>query len=376
MRAPGQETREQIRSERDLLRSIFEHLPDGVFITDGSFRIEFMNQELRYQFGDGVGKRCHELFGLTATNCLSCHAGMSAFGPPQRLEWCSLVTRGTYDMLVSPLPNPDGSTSRLHILRDVSEQKRLEAQLFHYSRTLEERVVEQTAHLRRQERLALLGEIASGLAHEIRTPLGALLTGVKLLEKDEPEGSERRFVLSLLRKETIRLKTKLSEFLTYARRRDPVLAASRVSDLLRDSLVLLQQDAELTGEVGIVLESAPDEESCYFDRTLMKEAILNLATNALQALNGKGRLLLRSFQTQGRQWIQVSDDGPGITPEDLDQIFKPFFTRKGDGTGLGLAIVHGIIEDHGGTIQGQSIPGRGATFTLSWPLAPASSSVG
>ncbi len=371
----GRETREQIRSERDLLRSIFEHLPDGVFITDGRFRIEFMNQELRYQFGDGVGKMCHELFGLGATNCLSCHAGMSAFGPPQRLEWCSMVTGGTYDMLVSPLANPDGSTSRLHILRDVSEQKRLEAQLLHYSRTLEERVVEQTAHLRRQERLALLGEIASGLAHEIRTPLGALLTGIKLLEKDDPEASERRLVLSLLKKETIRLKTKLSEFLSYARRRQPALAPERVSDLLRESLTLLRQDAELTGGARILLESAPEEEPCYFDRTLVKEVILNLATNALQALNGRGRLILRSFQTQGRQWIQVSDDGPGIAPEYLDHIFKPFFTRKHDGTGLGLAIVQGIVEDHGGAIQAQSIPGRGATFTLSWPLSPSSPSV-
>ena len=376
MRRQGKETREQIRNERDLLRNIFEHLPDGVFITDGAFRIEFMNQELRYQFGEGVGKRCHELFGLSATNCLSCHAGMSAFGPPQRLEWCSMVTRGTYDMLVSPLPNPDGSTSRLHILRDVSEQKRLEAELFHYSRTLEERVAEQTAHLRRQERLALLGEIASGLAHEIRTPLGALLTGIKLLEKDEPEGSERHFVLSLLRKETMRLKTKLSEFLSYAGRREPALAPDRTSDLLRESLTLLRQDTELAGEVGIVLESAAEEQPCHFDRPLMKEVILNLVTNALQAMHGRGRLILRSFQTQGRQWIQVSDDGPGIAPEDLDHIFKPFFTRKRDGTGLGLAIVQGIVEDHGGTIQARSVPGRGATFTLSWPLSPPSSSVG
>ena len=376
MTRQGKETREQLRNERDLLRSIFEHLPDGVFITDGAFRIEFMNQELRYQFGDGAGKRCHELFGLSATNCLSCHAGMSAFGPPQRLEWSSLVTRGTYEMLVSPLPNPDGSTSRLHILRDVGEQKRLEAQLFHYSRTLEERVAEQTAHLRRQERLAVLGEIASGLAHEIRTPLGALLTGIKLLEKDEPEGSERHFVLSLLRKETMGLKTKLSEFLSYARRREPALAPDLVSELLQESLTLLRQDTELAGEVMIVLESAPDEKPCFFDRTLMKEVVLNLATNALQAMQGGGRLILRNFQTQSRQWIQVSDDGPGIAPEDLDHLFKPFFTRKRDGTGLGLAIVQGIVEDHGGTIQARSIPGRGATFTLSWPLSPSMSSVG
>ncbi len=367
-----QKTREDSRNQQDLLRGILEHVMDGVFIADREFRVEFMNQELRYQFGDGVGKRCYAFFGLGPTNCLSCQEGMSVFGPPQRLEWCSRDTRSTYDMVVSPLPNPDGSTSRLHILRDVSEQKRLEAEMIEYSRTLEQRVAEQRRNLRRQERLAVLGEIASGLAHEIRTPLGALLTGIKLLDKDEPEGSERHLVLSLLKQETLRLKNKLSEFLSYARRREPALAQDRAADLLRESVTLLEQDTELTGEVRIVVEAAPDQGPCSFDRTLMKEAILNLATNALQALNGAGKLLFRSFQAQGRQWIQVSDDGPGIPPEDLDQIFKPFFTRRRDGTGLGLAIVQGIVEDHGGSIQARSIPGRGATFTLSWPLSPLS----
>jgi two-component system sensor histidine kinase HydH len=369
-------TPEQGENERDLLRSILEHVMDGVFIADRDFRIEFMNQELRYQFGDGVGKRCYEFFGLGPTNCLSCREGMSTFGPPQRLEWCSRETRSTYDMVVSPLPNLEGSTSRLHILRDVSEQKRLEAEMIEYARALEERVAEQRRHLRRQERLAVLGEIASGLAHEIRTPLGALLTGIKLLEKDEPEGSDRRLVLSLLKDETLRLKNKLSEFLSYARRRQPALAQDRVADLLRESATLLAQDTELAGEARIVLEAAPDERPCSFDRALMKEVILNLATNSLQALNGKGKLLFRSFQAQGRQWLQVSDDGPGIPPEDLEQIFKPFFTRKRDGTGLGLAIVQGIVEDHGGSIQARSIPGRGATFTLSWPLSLDSAPTG
>ena len=362
------DSNERIRGERDRLRNIFENLVDGIFITGRESRIEFMNQELRYQFGDGTGKTCHEFFGLSPNNCLHCHEGMSAFGPPQRLEWTSLVTRSTYDMLVSPLPNSDGTTSRLHILRDVSEQKRLEAQLLEHSHNLEKRVAEQARHLRRQERLALLGEIASGLAHEIRTPLGALLTGIKLLEREEQEGSERKHVLTMLRKETLRLKDKLSEFLTYARPREPVLSPGRVVDLLSETLTLLRQDSDLTGAVQIIHESAPEEAPCYFDRTLMKQVVLNLVTNALQALNGEGTIRLRNFQSEGRQWIQVSDDGPGIAPDDLEQIFKPFFSRRPDGTGLGLSIAQGIVEDHGGFIQARSIPGRGATFTVSWPL--------
>jgi two-component system sensor histidine kinase HydH len=301
-----------IRSERDRLRAIFESMMDGIFITGRNFQIEFMNQDLRYQFGDGTGRTCHEIFGLCPANCLQCHEGMSAFGPPHRLEWTSLITRNTYDMLVSPLPNPDGTTSRLHILRDVTEQKRLESQLLDYSRNLEDRVAEQAGHLRRQERLALLGQIASGLAHEIRTPLGALLTGIKLLEKDEQEGSERQLVFSLLKKETMRLKDKLSEFLAYARPLEPVLALGRLTEVLSEVVALVQQDSELRRGVEIIQQSASDEEPCYFDRALIKQVVLNLVTNCLQALNGKGKVQVRSFQSQGRQWLQVSDNGPGI----------------------------------------------------------------
>ena len=363
------EDSDRIRDERDRLRTIFENLMDGVFITNRDFRIEFMNQDLLYQFGDGIGKKCCDFFGLSSINCLQCHEGMSAFGPPQRLEWTSLATGSTYDMLVSPLVNPDGTNSRLHILRDVTEQKKLEARILEYSHHLEEKVAKQADRLRRQERLALLGEIASGLAHEIRTPLGALLTGVKLLEKGGQRESERDLVLSLLRKETLRLKEKLSEFLAYARPSKPNLTSGLVAELLQETVAQLQQDSGLTKEIKITYEPAAEEEPCYFDRAKMKEVVLNIGINSLQALDGKGTLRLTSFQSHGRQWIQVTDNGPGITAENLDHIFKPFFTSKREGTGLGLAIALGIVEEHGGEIRVSSVPDRETTFTVSWPMA-------
>ncbi len=368
----SKESNDRIRNERDHLRAIFENLMDGVFIADRNFRIEFMNQDLLYQFGDGIGKKCHEFFGLSPTNCLQCHEGMGAFGPPQRLEWTSLVTHSTYDMLVSPLSNPDGTNSRLHILRDVTEQKKLESQLLEYSQNLEEKVARQADRLNRQERLALLGEIASGLAHEIRTPLGSLLTGIKLLEKGDQEESEKELVLSLLKKETFRLKEKLSEFLAYARPQKPNLTPGLVADLLRETVVQLRQDSELTNDVTITYEPVADEVLCHFDRAKMKEVILNLAINGLQALCNKGMLRLASFQSRGRQWIQVTDNGPGINAEDLDRIFKPFFTTKREGTGLGLAIAQTIVEDHGGQITVTSVPDRETTFTVTWPMTKRS----
>ena len=371
----AKETNDRIRDERDRLRAIFENLMDGVFITNRDFRIEFMNQDLLYQFGDGIGKRCCEFFGLSSTNCLQCHEGMSAFGPPQRLEWTSLATGSTYDMLVSPLANPDGTNSRIHILRDVTEQKKLEARILEYSHHLEEKVAKQADRLRRQERLALLGEISSGLAHEIRTPLGALLTGVKLLERGGQRESERDLVLSLLRKETLRLKEKLSEFLAYARPSKPNLTSGLVAELLQETVAQLQQDSEHTKDMKITYEPAAEEEPCYFDRAKMKEVILNIGINSLQALDGKGMLRLISFQSHGRQWIQVTDNGPGITAENLDHIFKPFFTSKRDGTGLGLAIALGIVEEHGGEIRVSSVPDRETTFTVSWPMAGGAESI-
>ncbi|MEJ2365291.1 MAG: ATP-binding protein [Deltaproteobacteria bacterium] len=365
----AKESNDRIRDERDRLRVIFENLMDGVFITSRDHQIEFMNQDLIYQFGEGLGKKCHEFFGLSSTNCRQCHEGMSVFGPPQRLEWTSLVTGSTYDMLISPLYNPDGSHSRLHILRDVTEQKKLEAQLLEYSQNLEAKVAKQADRLRRQERLALLGEISSGLAHEIRTPLGALLTGIKLLEKGTDERAEKELVLSLLKKETFRLKGKLSEFLAYARPSKPNLTSGLVSELLQETVAQLKQDPDLTREVKITYEPNIQEEPCYFDRAKMKEVILNISINSLQALNGKGRLRLASFQSRHRQWIQVKDSGPGITGEKIEQIFKPFFTSKGEGTGLGLSIALGIVEEHGGEITVSSVPERETTFTVSWPLS-------
>ena len=375
MTKTSKESEDRIRNERDRLRVIFENLMDGVFITSRDHQIEFMNQDLIYQFGEGLGKKCHEFFGLSSTNCRQCHEGMSVFGPPQRLEWTSLVTGGTYDMLISPLYNPDGSHSRLHILRDVTEQKKLEAQLLEYSQNLEAKVAKQADRLRRQERLALLGEISSGLAHEIRTPLGALLTGIKLLEKGTEEEAEKELVLSLLKKETLRLKEKLSEFLAYARPTKPNLTSGLVSELLQETVAQLKQDPDLTREVKITYEPNIQEKPCYFDRAKMKEVILNITVNSLQALNGKGRLRLASFQSRDRQWIQVTDNGPGISGEKIEQIFKPFFTSKGEGTGLGLSIALGVVEEHGGQITVSSVPERETTFTVSWPMSGRAESI-
>ena len=142
-----------------------------------------------------------------------------------------------------------------------------------------------------------------------------------------------------------------------------------MSELLQETVAQLKQDTNLTREVAISYEPNRKEKPCYFDRAKMKQVILNITINGLQALNGKGWLMLTSFQSHGRQWIQVKDNGPGISGENIGQIFKPFFTSKGEGTGLGLSIALAIVEEHGGQITASSVPGRETTFSVSWPLS-------
>jgi signal transduction histidine kinase len=148
-----------------------------------------------------------------------------------------------------------------------------------------------------------------------------------------------------------------------------------VAELLQETVAQLKQDFDLTREVKITYEPNVEEKPCYFDRAKMKEVLLNITVNSLQALNGEGRLRLTSFQSRGRQWIQVTDNGPGIRGEQIERIFKPFFTSKGEGTGLGLSIALRIVEEHGGQITVSSVPHRETTFTVSWPLSGRAESI-
>jgi two-component system, NtrC family, sensor histidine kinase HydH len=356
-----------VAGERDRLKSILDSMDDGIYIVGRDYKIRFMNRALRSDVGEGEGQYCYDFFNHDRSSCEECQHGMSSFGPLTRREWFLPRTQRFYDVLISPIHEPGGKISRLHILRDITERKRLENALQEYSKTLETKVAEQSDRLLRQERLAILGEIWAGLAHEIRTPLGAIMTAIKLLEKSCPSEEEQRALFALLRSETNRLQRKLSEFLRYAKPRSPQTTEVGISALLEELRTLLTMERQLIGKVTMEVVMDPDLTVWPLDHDQTKESLLNICLNALQALDGKGMLTLEAKARGDTLELFVRDNGPGIPVDELPHIFKPFHTTKPGGTGLGLAISRQLIESQGGRISVTSIPRLNTTFKISIP---------
>ncbi len=354
-----------VERESDYLKRILNSMEDGIYIVGRDYRIEFMNSAMQAMCGNGEGHLCYEFFGRHPANCEHCQHQMGSFGPELRHEWHWQETGKNYEIIVSPIQSPDGKVSRLHILRDITQRKQLETQLKQYSRRLESRVAEQAEALIHKERLALLGEISAGLAHEIRTPLGAIITGIKLLEKKSVGSHDADMIFSLVKREIMRLNRKVDEFLSYAKPRLPQLRATPIARLFAEVKDILSTDQGLIGDVSVITEVQPSQLTWFLDADRMKEALLNICVNALQALHGKGTLRLeaRSYY-EGILEMKIRDNGPGIPAGALPHIFKPFFSRRSEGTGLGLSISRDIIECHRGHITVTSIPNLHTTFRI------------
>lgn len=223
-----------------------------------------------------------------------------------------------------------------------------------------------------RERLASMGEMAAGLAHEIRNPLGSIKGAVQYLE-DEVEVSETaREFFDVIIEETDRLSSVVEEFLDYSRK--PVLRTRPLdlSDLAARILRQIELDSS-EADVQIHAELADDLPAAMADPNRVKQVLINLVQNAASLMAGGGNVWVRTGtdETRSHVWFSVKDDGPGMDEETRNHIFTPFFTTREGGSGLGLSICHRIIEGHGGSMEVRSAPGEGSEFRVRLPLAPA-----
>jgi signal transduction histidine kinase len=221
----------------------------------------------------------------------------------------------------------------------------------------------------RAERLAAAGQLAAGAAHEIRNPLAAIRSAIQLIARDYPQGSERSELIADIVDEVDRIDGIVEGLLSLARPEPVDYADVDLLALIRQTLALTAAQAE-AGAVQVTLD-APAELRLHADPGLLKQLLLNLVLNALQAMPQGGRLELRATAARRRVQLVVQDTGGGIEAADLERIFDPFYTTRPEGTGLGLAICHGIVERHGGEITVESAPGAGATFTVELPQRKA-----
>ena len=264
-------------------------------------------------------------------------------------------------LAVAKLPLPDGRRGYLYTFQDVTEIKRLErdAQL--------------------QKRLAAVGEMAAGIAHEIRNPLASMSGSMQILRQELQLSDDQAQLMDIVLRESDRLNDTIRSFLAYARPQHAELQRLDLRRLLQDTATLLRNSHEVGDRHAIDLRLASEDVVIEGDENQVRQIVWNLATNGLRAMPRGGTLTMTASvdrSSGNRAILTIADEGVGILAEDVEAIFQPFRGSFGKGTGLGLAIVHRILSDYNATIDVQSQPGRGTTFRVRFsPVAAAPAAI-
>lgn len=222
------------------------------------------------------------------------------------------------------------------------------------------------------QHLATMGELAAGLAHEIKNPLAGIAGAIEIISQDLPPSSPHREVMKEVQAEMLRIKKVLADLLSYTRPKPPHFSLGDLNAAITSAIHLASQ--QTSKKVEFLFDSDQDLPAVAHDADQMRQVLLNLLVNSLQAIEESGRITVEAHAIDRRDGrpaevqISITDTGRGIPPERLGQIFKPFFTTKGQGTGLGLSLSKRIIEQHSGRIDVESKLGQGTKFTIRLPL--------
>jgi len=269
----------------------------------------------------------------------------------------------------------------LEVERD-DEIGRLVEAFNHMGGELEKREKElERAHeqILRNERLAVLGKFSAGVAHEVKNPLNAILGYAQLISRKigtplapQDEETQKKF-MGFIMDETRRASKIITELLTFARQKPPVLTAMPVVEAIRHASEMLGPQAQ-NAKVELAAEIADESMQADLDKDQVYQVVSNLVTNAFHALeeknDGSPKVVIGLRRENGHALVSISDNGCGISPENMTKLFEPFFSTKkaGKGTGLGLSLCHGIVQQHGGKIEVKSELGRGTTFNIYLPI--------
>jgi len=229
-------------------------------------------------------------------------------------------------------------------------------------------VHEMRERVRKADRLAAVGELSAGIAHELRNPLASISGSIEMLYHELALDGENKRLMELIMRESDRLDRIISDFLEFARLRAPRRTPSKLARCLDDVVMLVKQNTEKSEGVTIRTVFEPALADVWMDDEQMRQVFMTLAVNACEAMENRGTLEITA-ERAGEQKLRVAfkDSGPGIDPEGLERMFEPFFTTKDGGTGLGLAMANKIVTAHGGSIEFRNAE-RGAVFTIVLPV--------
>jgi two-component system NtrC family sensor kinase len=362
---------QEIREAHDHLRKIVRSSPNAIIGADMQGRIIAWNpgaeETLGYTEAETVGKMdVRELYEeMQAYEVMASMRGAD-FGGPGKLRAYPMTFKHKNGRLVegnlsaSLIYDDKGrEAASVGFFVDLGERLAMERQL---SRTQEQ--------LLQSEKLAAMGRLTSQLAHELNNPLYGIMNTLELMKTEIAPDNKRRRLLEMALSETERLTDMLRKMLSFSRPDQEVRGVVDMNEIL-DEILLLHEKQLRENDIKIAVDLTEEMPPVWGSKNQLRQVFLNMVSNARDAMPEGGTLKVRTSTANGRVQIQISDDGTGIRPENLDKIFDTFFTTKVDsarGVGLGLSVCYGFIKDHGGDIQVDSQWGEGTTFTIYLPI--------
>ncbi len=350
--------------------NLLTSLEDGVVVVNQAGKISFFNQAAEALTEVSASQALQQPYSRLFKKSLWLIDLVKKSQPPRQESTRGegdLMTRWGHkipvNLMVSSLQDHYGNfLGSVLLLRDLTHRRELEEDL------------------KRSDRLAMMGTLAAGLAHEIRNPLGGIKGAAQLLRRSVLQDPSLLEYTDIMIREVDRVSQLLEQLLDLSRPATLNLLPLNIHELLHDVL-LLEEPALAEKKVAVRKYFDPSLPAILGDRARLTQVFLNLLKNALQAIDGEGCLTITTrmetdfhIREQGKSkdkfiWVEIEDNGSGIKEEDLPHIFSPFFTTKNNGTGLGLAISYRIVKEHGGLIRVESQPGNGTIFKVSLVVA-------
>jgi len=354
----------ELKTSESKYRLLFESSQDAILIFDKNSKIVYINEAGIHLFGfknpaEAYSVETYYQLFWDTRDAMEFHKVIQEKGFVQGLE-VPMVDRDGRKLIVMVSATEQADENRRFegvegIFRDVTEKRRVEQ------------------YLAQTEKLASIGELASGVAHEINNPLGVIKCYGNLIAKGQAADSQVYKDIQIIRKHTDQCKTVVESLLNFARVSEPQKGTIDIHTCVEDILAVLEHQMQ-KGAITIAREYDVSLPQLTVDAQMMKQVFMNLLMNAIQAMPEGGRVSIRTnYKAETNQVVLTfTDTGIGISAKDLGRVFDPFFTTKGAGrgTGLGLSVSYGIIIKHKGEIEVDGAPGKGTTFTIWLPVDP------